>query len=146
MPELLEQQRGGQACSVLTLLTASMEMIQLWMVGVTPTPLPQHPPEHLVGMLLNGKHSRDAYPRLQSGTLCPFPAVGFFCPVLPFLPWRRIALGLPTVVGFPEKWSFGPFGAGGGLGPNLQPPLCVILRCFCRKSPASTCSRAWERK
>lgn len=61
-------------------------------------------------MLLSGKHRRDAYPRLQSGRLCPFPAVGSSCPALPFLPWRRINLGLPTVraclVGFPEKWPF----------------------------------------
>lgn len=60
-------------------------------------------------MLLNGKHRRDAYPRLQSGRLCPFPAVGFSCPALPFLP-QRIDLGLPTVsyclVVFPEQCSF----------------------------------------
>lgn len=80
------------------------------MVGVNAAPQPQHPPEHLVQMLLNGKHRRDADSRLQSGRLCPFPAVGFSCPALPFLPWRRIDLGLPTasycLVGFPEKWCF----------------------------------------
>lgn len=59
-------------------------------------------------MLLNGKHRRDPRPKAAVRSVLAVSLLwGFTCPALPFLPWKRIALGLPTasycLVGFPEK-------------------------------------------
>lgn len=59
-------------------------------------------------------------PRLQLGALCPFPAVGL---CLPSSALPAMEKNCSRLARCQQGWFFW---AEGGLGPNLQPPLCVL--------------------